>query len=152
MDVPVLEVTIVSLKHLPKTDTLGACDPFISIEFCGNVQKTSVKKRVYSADYNETFTFSIIGNEPGPVAFNLFDWNMTSSNEMIGSSFLSWDQISEILSQSKGYETSLTLNFNSNGKTVNGNDKAATELNVRFRKLSASSNGHLSAFVRRKVG
>jgi Ca2+-dependent lipid-binding protein len=145
-----LEVTVGSVNHLPKTDTLGACDPYLSVEFGGKTEQTSIKKRVYAAEYNESFTFMLTG-KPEVLALTLFDWNRTSSNSKIGTSMIQWETISHFLAQPLGSEQNLNLNIYEGGKQVIGNDKLPTELNIRIRSLSSLSTTQLPHVVRRRV-
>ena len=151
MEQRALEITIVSVRHLPKTDTLGACDPYVSLEFDGTTQQTSVKKRTYSADYNEIFTFLISG-QSGPLVLSLYDWNMATSNAKIGSNHVSWEDIRNILLQPLGFERNMSFKIYDAAKTVIGNDKVPTEVNIRIRTLSALKNNQIPHVDRRRVG
>ena len=129
-----LEITILNAEHLPKTDTFGACDPFFTIQFTGPLQKTSVKKRVYSAAWNEIFVFPITSAKS--VIIDLFDWNLTS-HAKIGTAVMPWEQVANISSEPIGTERMFSLNFTERGKEVTGNDKFATQLNIKLRILSS---------------
>lgn len=55
-----LKVWVVSGEHLPKTDTLGLCDPFVTLSVDGGKteQKTSVIKNTLSPYWDEHFVFN----------------------------------------------------------------------------------------------
>lgn len=55
-----LKVSVVSGEHLPKTDTYGLCDPFVTLSIDGGAteQKTSVIKNTLSPYWDEHFVFN----------------------------------------------------------------------------------------------
>jgi hypothetical protein len=38
----VVEVRVMSARNLPRMDTIGSCDPFCRLTFCGEHRETSV--------------------------------------------------------------------------------------------------------------
>ena len=55
----VLDVVVERVKHLPKTDTFGKCDPFVKLKFGTHEKKTQVVKKVLDAEYGEVFQFTL---------------------------------------------------------------------------------------------
>ncbi len=55
----VLDVVVERVKHLPKTDTFGQCDPFVMIKFGTHEKKTKVVKGVLDAEYGDVFQFDL---------------------------------------------------------------------------------------------
>jgi Ca2+-dependent lipid-binding protein len=55
-----LKVSVISGEHLPKTDTYGLCDPFVTLSIDGGdtEQKTSVIKNTLSPYWDEHFVFN----------------------------------------------------------------------------------------------
>jgi Ca2+-dependent lipid-binding protein len=156
MDQRVLEVTVESARHLPKTDTFGCCDPYVTLDYGGNNKRTTIKKRVYMADWNESFTFPVL-EQRASLMLDVYDWNMATTSEKVGTNYIPWDQISNLLSSPLGSEQVFALNLQRDGKIVVGNDKAITELHIRLRVLGGFINGHethssAEGSIRRRAG
>ena len=63
-----VEICIVRLRHLPKMDRFGTCDPYVKIDFMGSDCETSVRHNCYDADFGEHFCFTVrdTGGQIGP--------------------------------------------------------------------------------------
>jgi hypothetical protein len=64
-----VEIIIVSVRHLPKMDLFGTCDPYVQIEFMGCDCETSVRHNCYDAVFDDRFCFTIpekTGGDVGP--------------------------------------------------------------------------------------
>jgi hypothetical protein len=65
-----VELIIVSVRHLPKMDLFGTCDPYVQIEFMGCDCETSVRHNCYDAVFDDRFCFTVIpentGGDVGP--------------------------------------------------------------------------------------
>jgi Ca2+-dependent lipid-binding protein len=76
----VLEISVVGARHLPKMDTFGSIDAFVTLQLGDNKFDTSVKKGNYSPDWNEIFHLS---SSPAALILQLFDWNRATKNEKV---------------------------------------------------------------------
>ena len=52
-------ITIIEGKDLDDGGIIGECNPYVQIEFQGNIQKSLVKKNTYNPAWNENFKFEI---------------------------------------------------------------------------------------------
>ena len=52
-------ITIIEGKDLDDGGIMGECNPFVQIEFQGNVQKSLVKKNTFNPAWNENFKFEL---------------------------------------------------------------------------------------------
>ena len=52
-------ITIIEGKDLDDGGIMGECNPYVQIEFQGNIQKSLVKKNTYNPAWNENFKFEI---------------------------------------------------------------------------------------------
>ena len=79
-----LRVVITSARNLPKTDLLGACDPYVEMTF-GQRGKivSSVKKLTRHPTWKEIFYVKLT-EDIKKVEFKIFDWNRLEDDEFIG--------------------------------------------------------------------
>ena len=71
----VMEVTIISARHLPKMDLMGTCDGFCEVEWQGKQATTKVKKNTYSPDWDQTFDFAFRSAPLGDMVIHVKDWD-----------------------------------------------------------------------------
>jgi len=151
----VLEVNVKKVDHLPRTDRLGKCDPFVALNFGGHVQQTSVKKNVFNADFDESFQFE--ADRHGMwMMVELYDWNRTSNNEKIGNYIIAAEHIDKILSSPVNSEHPVVCFCERDGKPLIGNDGSKTEIHLVLRVFGSAKSGRGSLSdqepIRRRAG
>eukprot|EP00961_Rhodomonas_salina_P270302 3651461-Rhodomonas_salina.1 len=77
-----VEVLVLGAKHLPKTDTFGACDPYLVLKYAGKEAKTSVKKGTLEPTWGERFLLNVIPNRELEV--RCMDWDMFHKDDYVG--------------------------------------------------------------------
>ena len=90
-----VDITVVSAQHLPKMDVLGSVDGFVRVALAGHTMQTHVKKNTFAPTWNETFTVQIPSvMDVGELKMEVFDWNMSQGDELVGTAALSSSQVS----------------------------------------------------------
>jgi len=93
-----VEVTIVSLKHLPKADLVGSCDTYVAIQFLDHRAQTSVCQGSYDPDFVENFSFAVTDThvDVGALTMHVKDWDMATSDDSIGQVVLSAELMTRV--------------------------------------------------------
>jgi len=93
-----VEVTIVSLQHLPKADLVGSCDTYVAIQFLDHRAQTSVCKGSYDPDFVEHFSFAVTDThvDVGALTMHVKDWDMATSDDSIGQVVLSAELMTRV--------------------------------------------------------
>jgi Ca2+-dependent lipid-binding protein len=136
-----LSLTVVKCRNLPKCDLMGTCDAFVEVIFEGTAQKTKVIKNSYSPDFHETFNFDIPeagGKCSQDAILRVFDWNLTSSSEVVGECRIPASRLSDIVKAKIGWEGEETLELSHSGRPVMGHNQFRTEVTARLRVLKAA--------------
>ena len=105
-----VELTVVSLRHLPKMDRVGTCDAYIDISWLGFECRTTTRKDCLDPDFGEHFCFPIKdpSSDIGTCSFSVKDWDMVGS-ENIGSVSLKKELMRRICSAEVGWEAQHTF-------------------------------------------
>jgi len=107
-----LDISFFKAESLPKMDTFGKCDGFLSVKFGGNPEiKTEIIKKSYDPVWNEQLTLPFTQPTMADlIRVELKDWDSASADEFIGVHYL---RLSEIISKSGGIDWSLPrwINF-----------------------------------------
>ena len=81
-----LRVVIKNVRHLPKMDVLGTCDPYVVLSFGNQKYQTSTKYNTYNPDYEEEFLFNVDDtNATEILTIDLIDWDRLTEHDYIGS-------------------------------------------------------------------
>ena len=91
-----MDITVVGAQHLPKMDMWGSCDGLVQLSFEDQslamqpqVHRTDCQKDSFSPEWNQTFTVEVPRvHQAGDLTLNLFDWNMTGGEELVGTAIL----------------------------------------------------------------
>jgi hypothetical protein len=132
-----LELSVVSLRHLPKMDQLGTCDAYVEVAFLGHRFRTSTREGSLNPDFHETFGFSIpditADTVTGPCTLRVKDWDLGTEDDDIGEVILDEDLMGRIARAEIGWEGEHTFAVVADGQAVVGHDGSACELSVRVR-------------------
>ena len=131
-----VEVTILSLRHLPKKDFMGSCDAFVELLFLGNQFKTRVQKKSYDPDFHETFGFSIhdTHRDIGPCEILIKDWDTMTASDDIGKVVLEASLIQRLVQAEIGWEGWGSFELvTGNNTPVVGHDGSACTLTISVR-------------------
>jgi Ca2+-dependent lipid-binding protein len=80
-----VEVKVISVRNMPKMDTVGSCDPFCRVEFCDALEETSVVSNQYDADWNQSFMFPLPNSgAPTALVFTVLDFDRLGEAEVVG--------------------------------------------------------------------
>ena len=121
-----IEVYIRDGKHMPRMNTIGLCNPFLSIAFGGRKVQTAVKKRTYSPEWNEKVVFSV-PTHPSSIVIDLFHMSWSSQSERIGTHVLGWEQLLTAIHQTDELHL-LKIDFFNRAMAVLGSDGFPTEV------------------------
>eukprot|EP00290_Baffinella_frigidus_P027870 CAMPEP_0180239514 /NCGR_PEP_ID=MMETSP0987-20121128/31564_1 /TAXON_ID=697907 /ORGANISM="non described non described, Strain CCMP2293" /LENGTH=218 /DNA_ID=CAMNT_0022206233 /DNA_START=111 /DNA_END=763 /DNA_ORIENTATION=+ len=102
-----LEVTIKAVRHLPKMDRFGKCDPYVTFTLGEQgPYQSSIKFKVYDADYDESFTFeapwAVIRKN---LHISVMDWDRIGSDEKVGDIIVIGDTLTKWLHNEVGWKT-----------------------------------------------
>jgi len=107
-------------EHLPKMDTFGWMDGYLSITLGDDCHKTKVIKKSADPEWNEDFDFPVT-DTTGMFKITLLDWEMTSSHRAVGELLI---KVSDVV-QNKTIDQIYELR-NADGSIVKGkNDKSS---------------------------
>jgi len=122
-----LEVQVLSVRHLPKMDFLGSCDPFCRVSLAGHTQETSVKKNRYDAEWDEPFIFDINPTLDGAgngdvLLVEVLDWDAGSAPEEIGVAEVPAEMVGRMARTNLGWSGEASFVLRQRGKAVVGKD------------------------------
>eukprot|EP01114_Cavostelium_apophysatum_P012665 TRINITY_DN2890_c0_g1_i2.p1 TRINITY_DN2890_c0_g1~~TRINITY_DN2890_c0_g1_i2.p1 ORF type:complete len:2032 (+),score=608.70 TRINITY_DN2890_c0_g1_i2:72-6098(+) len=91
-----LEINVYRAEGLPKMDTFGKCDGFLSVQFAANPPiKTKVKKNTYDPTWNETLNLPVsVPTMSDKIKVQLKDWDAASKADLIGTAYLKYSDLS----------------------------------------------------------
>ena len=98
-----LRVVIRNVRHLPKMDVMGKCDPYIILSYGNQKYQSTIKYNTYDPDYDEEFNFQldeILSSDP--LTLDLMDWDRLTAHDYIGSLQIDLDSIVSALSEHPG--------------------------------------------------
>jgi len=147
-----LVVTVMKGMHLPKTDTIGLCDPFVKVSLGEHSVKTKHVRKTLNPTWNETLELPVDAGEDVVGKFievhennleharsiaclvvQLYDWDVTG-NELIGHCYVEVYAIMERIGRPGAHGLELLLEVkDENELTVFGFDGQPTKLMVRIR-------------------
>ena len=122
-------VAIRAAKHLPKTDLMGKCDPYVILSGGDAKFKTSVVKKTYDAEYSEQFELLVVEGH-GVLTLTVMDWDKLSQDDTIGTATV--ELTPELLLQASP-SLSRVLPVQDRGKAVKGHDGEPTEVHITMR-------------------
>lgn len=131
-----LRVVIKNVRHLPKMDVLGTCDPYVVLSFGNQKYQTSTKYNTYNPDYEEEFLFNVDDtNATEILTIDLIDWDRLTEHDYIGSVQLDLSSIISSLGDA-GDSLEKTCHLrnlrDSSATAVKGNDGSPTTLTLSF--------------------
>lgn len=129
-----LKVTIRNVRHLPKMDVLGTCDPYIILSLGNQKYQTSTKNNTYNPEYDEEFLFNVIDTTE-ILTLDLMDWDRLTAHDYIGSVQIDMGSLSGSLSDvgDSMEKTCHVKNLRSStADAVTGNDGATTTITLSF--------------------
>ena len=120
-----LTVNIERARGLPRMDTFGSADPFVSIT-CGKGTryKTKVIKNTLNPTWNEEFIYNV-EDSARELKMVLYDWSLTKEEDFIGQIVIPTSEIEAHPFQDEWFKL----------KALNGTDDAKGELKVKIRFL-----------------
>ena len=134
-----LQVTLVSARHLPKTDIFQKSDPYVKLALCGAEHESEVRRNTYSPDWGQLFVFRLRDSSAseleGGLKLTLMDWNRITEDTFIGTAVIEPHTIERILQQHAGRMFEYTLLLENAGVGVIGHDLQRTEVTIAFRAV-----------------
>ena len=140
-----LEVTVVSARHLPKRGKiftkLSLCDPYMKVAYNDIEFVSIVRKNTYSPDWGQSFAFDLEDlSAVGPLRVTVMDWNKYSQHELIGVVEIFEDQIHHILFETYAdWNQQHTFPILKNGLSVLGHDGNVAQVTLTFRCTARST-------------
>jgi hypothetical protein len=133
-----LRVKVRNIRHLPKMDAMGKCDPYVVLTFGSQKHQTAVKNSVYDPDYDEEFSFILDKDQiSDPLTLDLMDWDRLTEHDYIGSVQIDLNDV--IRSLGEGTEgapvdrvSSVTNMRDSTHSAVKGHDGTQTKISLSF--------------------
>jgi hypothetical protein len=80
----ILHVEVCEANGLRAADPWGTSDPYCKVTLGSNTQSTSVKTKTLSPQWNQSFTFPMEDVTVTTVAFQLWDSDLRSSDDLLG--------------------------------------------------------------------
>ena len=111
-------------EHLPKMDTFGWMDGYLSITLGDDCQKTKIVKKKENPEWNEDFYFSVT-DTTGTFKITLLDWEMTSAHRAVGELLI---KVAEVV-QNKTMDKIFELR-NADGSIVKGKNDQSSLLHL----------------------
>ncbi len=144
-----LEVTVLSVSNLPKTDVVGSVDPFCQVSYAGSVHQTKVKRQDYNPRWeDEPFLFDLFKdqflaeNKPAPhIEVAVLDWDRFKSNDVIGSVSIPNDALNEVLNASDNCIKELELALSNNGNPVCNTVGSPSIIKIRLKNVGMVISG-----------
>ncbi len=133
---PQIRVTVRNIRHLPKMDVMGKCDPYVMLSLGSQKQQqTSIQKNTYDPTYDEEFAFTVDDGNSDILTLDLMDWDRLTDHDYIGTVQIdlndviaSFGDVGDCVER-----TCLVKNLrDSSGGVVTGHDGAHTTLSVSF--------------------
>ena len=100
---PRLKMMVRKAEKLPKVDTFGWIDAYLSMSLGEESHKTKIIKKNENPEWNEDFEFAV--TDPTDVLkIALFDWEMTSSHRSVGEIMIKVSEVIQMKSLDKSFE------------------------------------------------
>lgn len=80
---PRLKIHVRKAEHLPKMDTFGWIDAYLTLSLGDETHKTQIIKKKESPEWNEDLEFPVV-DTTDVLRIVLFDWEMTSAHRSVG--------------------------------------------------------------------
>jgi hypothetical protein len=140
-----LSVRVRWVRHLPKVDTFGKCDPMVRLDLCERTTCTThAIKSTFEADFSSQGPFLVAVDDyadfsPGVVA-HVYDWNRTQRSQLLGHAAVTQQELTELASTwqrdqvKKVFRKNLTRT-DAAGKALGecvGHDKLLTEIELEI--------------------
>jgi Ca2+-dependent lipid-binding protein len=111
-------------EHLPKMDTFGWIDGYLSITLGDDCQKTKIIKKKENPEWNEDFYFSVT-DTTGTFKITLLDWEMTSAHRAVGELLIKAADVVQNKTMDKIFELR-----NADGSIVKGKNDQSSLLHL----------------------
>jgi hypothetical protein len=137
-------VTGIRALHLPKSDMMGKCDPFVTLDYNSIQRQTDVRKSMYDAEWSDVMSMTWVrsadeARRRGALHVKVMDHDGISSNDLIGEVRL--DACRLLITCAFDSDTQITLPVkDKNGNSVQGHDKAETVVTLNL-KIEQSTVG-----------
>ncbi|QEL62230.1 hypothetical protein CJJ09_004403 [Candidozyma auris] len=89
LDVGHVKLDILSAENLKSVDSNGKSDPMVVIKLDGvEIFKTDKKRRTLDPVWNEAFEFPILSRSRQPLVLEVYDWDLTNDDELLGTAVI----------------------------------------------------------------
>jgi hypothetical protein len=132
---PQIRVTVRNIRHLPKMDVMGKCDPYIVLSLGSQKHQTSIKYSTYDPNYEEEFVFSFDEGTSDNLTMDLMDWDRLTEHDYIGTVQIDLNNVIASFGDAGDCveRTCSVKNFrDSTGSVVTGHDGSHTTLSLSF--------------------
>ncbi len=133
---PQIRVTVRNVRHLPKMDVMGKCDPYIMLSLGNQKQQTSIKYSTYDPNYDEEFVFTVDDtSNSDTLTLDLMDWDRLTEHDYIGTVQIDLNNVTASFGDAGDCveRTCSVKNLrDSTGGVVSGHDGAHTTLSLSF--------------------
>ena len=100
---PCLKMHVRKAEHLPKVDTFGWIDAYLSMSLGEEVHKTEIIKKKENPEWNEHVEFPVL-DTTDVLKVVLFDWEMTSSHRSVGELTIKISEVVQLKTMDKIFE------------------------------------------------
>eukprot|EP00961_Rhodomonas_salina_P030239 407272-Rhodomonas_salina.1 len=130
-----VEVTVISANHMPKTDMVGLCDPYVVLKYGGREAKTTIKKKTLDAAYNEVFELNLNPNtKNGDLEVTVFDWDIGKKDTVVGTAVVPAAVLRNAPASHAGEHVSVKMH-DGKGHPVHGRDQMQTKVEIKLRMI-----------------
>jgi hypothetical protein len=141
-----IKVKVKNIRHLPKMDAMGKCDPYVILTLGSQKHQTTVKNSMYDPDYDEEFEFSVDKEEiSDPLTLDLMDWDRLTDHDYIGSVQIDLNDVIGSFGGAGGPVERILKVTNMRDSThsaVKGHDGTETKISLNF-----SAVDHTKTFI-----
>ena len=113
----------------------GSVDGFVTGTFQKKAFKTQVKQNTFSPVWDETFTVQVAKvKEAGEFCLELFDWNTTQGDQLVGRANLDQAEMVKIMQGASGKKVTREIPLvDKKSSALKGHDKQPAHITVKFR-------------------
>eukprot|EP00961_Rhodomonas_salina_P102291 1375818-Rhodomonas_salina.1 len=117
---------------------VGTCDPYVVLTYGGVEKKTTVKKKMLDATFNERFSISTpIGSQTGDLEVMCMDWDMMKGDDVIGRGVVKAGDLRTLPQGGKRVQLQL---MDDRGLFVKGQDKCVSVVELVVRRSGSVEN------------
>lgn len=89
LDVGHIRLDILSAENLRSVDSNGKSDPMCVVKLDGvEIFRTDKKRRTLDPIWNESFEFPILSRSRQPLMLEVYDWDLTNDDELLGTAVI----------------------------------------------------------------